>query len=55
MKLYSFRVIIEPDKGEGYHGFVPLLSGLHTCGDTIKEVKENLKEAIVCHVQGLAK
>lgn len=55
MRLYSFRVIIEPDFPKGYHGFVPLLQGLHTCGDTIQEVKENLKEAIICHVQGLMK
>lgn len=54
-KLYSFRVIIEPEKPKGYHGFVPLLPGLHTFGDTIEEVKKNLKEAIVCHVQGLRK
>lgn len=54
-KPYTFRVIIEPDKSKGYHGFVPILKGLHTCGDTIEEVKKNLKEAIVCHIQGLIK
>ena len=52
---YTFRVIIEPEKPSGYHGFVPLLRGLHTCGDTVEEVKQNLKEAIICHVQGLIK
>ncbi len=55
MKLYSFRTIITPDKPKGYHGFVPLLPGLHTSGDDINEVKKNLNEAIVCHVQGLIK
>ena len=54
-KPYTFRVIIEPEKPRGYHGFVPLLRGLHTCGDTIEEVKQNLKEAIICHIQGLIK
>jgi len=54
MKFYTFRTIIEPD-GKGYHGFVPILPGVHTCGDTLREVKKNLKEAIACHVQGLAK
>lgn len=53
--FYTFRVIIEPDKPTGYHGFVPLLRGVHTCGKTIDEVKENLKEAIKCHIQGLFK
>lgn len=55
MKLYTFRVIIEPEKRNGYHGFVPLLRGVHTNGDTIQEVKKNLKEAIKCHIQGLLK
>lgn len=55
MKLYTFRVIIEPEKPKGYHGFVPFLRGIHTYGNTISEVKKNLKEAIRCHVQGLLK
>lgn len=55
MKLYTFRVIIEPEKPKGYHGFVPFLHGIHTYGNTISEVKKNLKEAIRCHVQGLLK
>jgi len=52
--MYTFRAIIEPDEKE-YHGFVPLLKGLHTCGKTIEETKRNLKEAIRCHVAGLLK
>ncbi len=55
MKTYNFRTIIEPDNPKGYHGFVPLLPGVHTCGDTIAEVKKNLREAIRCHIQGLQK
>ena len=55
MKLYSFRVIIEPEKPKGYHGFVPILKGVHTYGDNIQEIKKNLKEAIICHIQGLLK
>ncbi|PIT93497.1 antitoxin HicB [Candidatus Falkowbacteria bacterium CG10_big_fil_rev_8_21_14_0_10_43_11] len=54
MKFYTFRTIIEPD-GKGYHGFVPILPGVHTCGATVKDVQKNLKEAIACHVQGLVK
>lgn len=55
MKNYSFRTIIEPDDPKGYHGFVPILKGLHTSGNTISEVKKNLKEAIRCHIEGLLK
>ncbi len=38
--------MIEPDE-PGYHGYVPALPGCHTCGDTIEETKENLKDAIL--------
>lgn len=55
MKTYSFRTIIEPDSPKGYHGFVPALKGVHTCGKTIDEVKKNLNEAIRCHIEGLLK
>jgi len=55
MGLYSFRVIVEPEKPKGFHGFVPILRGVYTYGDTIPEVRKNLKEAIRCHVQGLLK
>lgn len=55
MRNYTFRTIIEPDDPKGYHGFVPILLGLHTCGDTIEEVKKNLKDAIRCHIAGLLK
>ena len=51
MKNYSFRTIIEPDDPKGYHGFVSILTGLHTSGDTILEVKKNMKEAIRCHIE----
>lgn len=54
-RLYTFRIIIEPDEPQGYHGFAPLLRGLHTTGNTIEETRKNLREAIRCHIQGLAK
>ena len=53
MRIYTFRTIIEPDENDTFHGYVPSLPGCHTCGDTLKETKKNLKEAIKCHVQGL--
>lgn len=54
MKTYTFRTIIEPDE-KGYHGFVPLLPGVHTVGETIEETKKNLEEAIQVHLEGLKK
>ncbi|MCX6790948.1 MAG: type II toxin-antitoxin system HicB family antitoxin [Candidatus Gribaldobacteria bacterium] len=55
MKNYTFRVIIEPDGKNAFHGFVPSLLGCHTWGYSIEETKKNLKEAIRCHIQGLLK
>lgn len=54
MKNFTFRTIIERDE-KGYHGFVPLLRGVHTVGKTIEETRENLNEAIQCHIEGLVK
>ena len=55
MKIYTFRMIIEPDEGNTFHGYCPSLPGCHTCGKTIEETKKNLREAIKCHIQGLQK
>ena len=51
---YTFRVIFESDKG-GYHAYVPVLAGCHTWGKTLKEAKENVREAIKSHVGSLLK
>lgn len=55
MESYTFRIIVEPEKPRGYHGFVPLLKGVHTYGHTFNEVRANLREAVKCHLQGLIK
>lgn len=54
MKIFTYRIVLEPDSG-GFHGFVPLLKGVHTFGNTIEEAKKNLREAIQCHLEGLLK
>ncbi len=55
MRIYTFRIIIEPDEKNTFHGYVPSLRGCHTWGETIQETKKNLKDAIKCHIQGLLK
>lgn len=55
MRTYTFRIIIEPDEKNTFHGYVPSLPGCHTWGKTLEETKKNLKEAIKCHIQGLLK
>jgi len=54
MNTYTYKTVIEPD-GKGYHGFVPSLKGVHTNGKTIEETRQNLQEAIQCHLEGLLK
>lgn len=53
-KQYTFRVIFEADEG-GYHAYVPVLAGCHTWGKTLKEVRENVREAIKSHIGSLVK
>ena len=55
MSSYTFRTIIEPETGGGYHSFVPILKGVHAYGASLREIQSNLKEAIKCHVEGLLK
>ena len=45
MKQFTFRTIIQKD-GDGFHCFVPLLPGCHTYGDSVEEVRKNIKEAV---------
>lgn len=53
-KQYTFRVIFETDE-DGYHAYVPVLAGCHTWGKTLKEVRENVREAIKSHIGSLIK
>ncbi|MCK5044551.1 type II toxin-antitoxin system HicB family antitoxin [Candidatus Parcubacteria bacterium] len=55
MSIYTFRIIIEPDEKNTFHGYVPSLRGCHTWGKTIQETRKNLRDAIKCHIQGLLK
>lgn len=54
MKVYDFKVLLEPDQEEG--GYVvscPALPGCYTQGDTIDEALENIKEAIMLCLEDL--
>lgn len=53
MNIYTFRVIIEPDENNSFHGFAPSLPGCHTFGKTIEETKKNLKDAIRAYIASL--
>ena len=51
---YQVEVEIEPDDG-GYHIFCPALKGLHTCGKTVQEARDNAIYAITAYVRSLIK
>jgi predicted RNase H-like HicB family nuclease len=48
-----YTVILEPDE-PGYHVYCPILPGCHSCGDTIDEAVENIKDAIRLYCEVLA-
>ncbi|MBI2476110.1 MAG: type II toxin-antitoxin system HicB family antitoxin [Candidatus Taylorbacteria bacterium] len=51
VKIYEFPVIVEKDDKSFYFGYVPSLQGCYTQGKTLSETLENLREAIVLHVE----
>jgi predicted RNase H-like HicB family nuclease len=49
---YKVNVIIEKDK-DGYYAYSPELEGCQSQGDTLKEVKANIKEAVELYLESL--
>jgi predicted RNase H-like HicB family nuclease len=49
---HSYTVILESDEG-GYHAFCPALSGCHTCGDTLEDALENIRDAVRLYCKSL--
>ncbi len=54
MRQYTFRVIVEPDENETFHGWVPSLPGCHTWGDTLADTRVSLRDAIRAYLANLA-
>ena len=52
MNSYDFTIVIEPDE-DGFHAFVPVLSGCHSFGESVDEAKKNIAEAIELHVESM--
>jgi predicted RNase H-like HicB family nuclease len=48
----KFTIIIEPT-ATGFSGYSPDIPGCGAAGSTIEETKQNLKEAILFHLEGL--
>ena len=53
MKVYTYRVIIEPDENNTFHAFVPALPGCHTWGETFDEARRNVRDAIDAYLRSL--
>ena len=53
-RRYSFPVIIEKEPEDpGYFAHSPLLPGCFSAGETIDEVRANMREALELHVKML--
>ncbi len=55
MAKLSFTVLIEQDEDGVYIGTVPDIKGCHSYGDTIDELLNNIKEAIIANLEVLKK
>lgn len=54
-RVRSYTVVFHPAEEGGYWVSVPALPGCFSQGDTFEEARENVAEAIRCHVDGLVK
>lgn len=47
MKVYDFKVILEPDETGGFVVSCPSLPGCYSQGETIEKALKNIEEAIL--------
>ena len=47
----KFEVLFERDEDGGFVASVPALPGCYSQGDTLKETKENIREAIELYLE----
>lgn len=45
--MHTYTVVVHEDPEGGFWGEVPALPGCYSQGDTIDELKDNIREAIV--------
>jgi predicted RNase H-like HicB family nuclease len=53
MAKMKFPVVIEQDEDGMYIGTVPDIKGCHSYGETLDELMENIKEAIIANIEVL--
>ena len=49
----QYAIVIEHAPGTNYSAYVPDLPGCVSTGDTLEELKQNIKEAIEFHLEGM--
>lgn len=54
MQTIEYKVVIQKDEeNKSYWGYCPDLPGCNSIGDTLEEVKANIKEAILGYLEVL--
>ena len=51
--ILTYTVLFEQAEDGGYVGYVPLLPGCHSQGETLEEVESNIQEAIEVYLDSL--
>ena len=51
--FYKANIIIEKDD-DGYYAYCPELPGCQSQGDSLEEVRENIKEAVELYIETLS-
>ena len=52
MTFYNFEIVVEKElEDAGYFAYVPCLSGCVSNGRSIEEARQNIREAVIQHIQ----
>jgi predicted RNase H-like HicB family nuclease len=52
-RIYTYRIIIEPDEHNTFHAYVPALPGCHTWGETFERARKNIRDAIDVYLRSI--
>jgi antitoxin HicB len=53
LRIYDFKVMLEPDETGGYIAICPALAGCYSQGETVQDAMANIKEAIELCVEDM--
>jgi predicted RNase H-like HicB family nuclease len=55
MQFLEYKVVMQKnEEGDGYWAYCPDLPGCNSIGETLAEVKNNIKEAIAGYLEAMA-